>query len=345
MKLPIDKLDRSLCILSAIFFGLLAVFLYQQTTRNTYASTDQSIFSENGEHFVTIHDSGQQLTVRTTARTVREALSRAKFELQPTDLVEPSAKTLINANNFHINIYRSRPVLIIDGQIRRYLMTASYDLKSIAKAAGLTLYDGDKMQLVANSDFLETGASTAYQITRQGGRTLTVESPIPFSEETVDDPSMSVGQSKLLQMGEEGRKTIKYQVNFVNNVEVSRRIISETITRQPVPRRTAKGSRRPLPPEWSTCAEYARAAGVSEDDLYAALSLIYHESGCRYWAENASSGAYGIPQALPGTKMASAGSDWRTNPVTQIRWMAGYVTGRYGGWTQAWSSWQAKGWY
>lgn len=345
MKLPFDKLDRSLCVLGAVFFGLLAIFLYQQTTRTTYANTDQSIFDNHSEHFVTIHDSGQQLTIRTTARTVQEALSRAKLQLQPTDLVEPDTKTLINANNFHINIYRSRPVMIIDGQIRKYFMTASYDPKSIAKAAGLTLYDGDQMQLITNQDFLETGISATYQITRQGGRTLTVESSIPFSEETIDDPSMPTGQSKLLQMGEEGRKIAKYQVNFLNGVEVSRHLVSETVTRQPVPRRTAKGSRRPLPPEWSTCAGYAREAGVSEADLYAALSLIYHESGCRYWAENTSSGAYGIPQALPGAKMASAGSDWRTNPVTQIRWMAGYVSRRYGGWNQAWNSWQAKGWY
>ena len=75
-----------------------------------------------------------------------------------------------------------------------------------------------------------------------------------------------------------------------------------------------------------------------------ALTLIYRESGCRFDAANAS-GAYGIPQALPGSKMASAGADWQTNPVTQIRWMIGYVTGRYGGWNQAWNFWQARRWY
>ena len=57
-----------------------------------------------------------------------------------------------------------------------------------------------------------------------------------------------------------------------------------------------------------------------------------------------STGAYGIPQALPGSKMASAGADWETNPVTQIRWMAGYVS-RYGGWQGAINFWYAHGWY
>jgi hypothetical protein len=68
------------------------------------------------------------------------------------------------------------------------------------------------------------------------------------------------------------------------------------------------------------------------------------ESGWRYNAENAS-GAYGIPQALPGSKMASAGADWETNPATQIKWGLGYIQGRYGSPCAAWSFWQANGWY
>ena len=55
--------------------------------------------------------------------------------------------------------------------------------------------------------------------------------------------------------------------------------------------------------------------------------------------------SYGLPQADPGSKMASAGADWRTNPVTQLRWMRGYVDGRYGSACAAWAFWQANGWY
>ena len=58
-----------------------------------------------------------------------------------------------------------------------------------------------------------------------------------------------------------------------------------------------------------------------------------------------SSGAYGIPQALPGSKMASAGSDWRTNPKTQIKWGLGYISGRYGDPCGAWSHFLRKNWY
>lgn len=62
-------------------------------------------------------------------------------------------------------------------------------------------------------------------------------------------------------------------------------------------------------------------------------------------ATNPRSGAYGLPQALPGSKMSSAGSDWATNPYTQIRWMWGYVNGRYGGCAGAYAHEAAYGWY
>jgi hypothetical protein len=62
-------------------------------------------------------------------------------------------------------------------------------------------------------------------------------------------------------------------------------------------------------------------------------------------ATNRSSGAYGIPQALPGSKMASAGSDWRTNPATQIIWGVNYMKGRYGSPCRAWTFKHAHGWY
>lgn len=68
------------------------------------------------------------------------------------------------------------------------------------------------------------------------------------------------------------------------------------------------------------------------------------ESSWNYRAQNAS-GAYGIPQALPGSKMASAGADWQTNPATQIRWGLGYIRSTYRTPCDAWAFWQAHGWY
>jgi hypothetical protein len=73
-------------------------------------------------------------------------------------------------------------------------------------------------------------------------------------------------------------------------------------------------------------------------------SLWNRESGWNVHAANAS-GAYGIPQALPGSKMSTAGNDWRDNPATQIAWGLSYVKSTYGTPCGAWSAWQSKGWY
>lgn len=74
-------------------------------------------------------------------------------------------------------------------------------------------------------------------------------------------------------------------------------------------------------------------------------SLWTRESGWRTTARNPSSGAYGIPQSLPASKMASAGADWRTNPATQVEWGLGYIASRYGSPSKAWAHSQRTGWY
>ncbi|MGA8993389.1 MAG: lytic transglycosylase domain-containing protein [Nocardioidaceae bacterium] len=79
---------------------------------------------------------------------------------------------------------------------------------------------------------------------------------------------------------------------------------------------------------------------------FSCLDSIYvSESGWDTHADNPTSSAYGIPQALPGAKMASAGADWRDNPATQIKWGLGYIAARYGTPCAAWSFKQANGWY
>jgi hypothetical protein len=87
------------------------------------------------------------------------------------------------------------------------------------------------------------------------------------------------------------------------------------------------------------------ARGWGDAEYSCLVALWNKESGWRVNAYNASSGAYGIPQALPGNKMASAGADWETNPATQIAWGLGYIGGRYGTPCGAWNHSQSVGWY
>lgn len=90
---------------------------------------------------------------------------------------------------------------------------------------------------------------------------------------------------------------------------------------------------------------WLKQAGIPESWFNGLNSIIQQESGWRVNATNPSSGAYGIPQSLPGNKMASAGSDWRTNPITQLKWMYSYIKERYGGLQNALSFRATHGWY
>ena len=100
----------------------------------------------------------------------------------------------------------------------------------------------------------------------------------------------------------------------------------------------------PKPAPTGTCASWMKAAGIV--DTVSAYAIFMAESGCQPLRWNsAGSGAYGVCQSLPASKMASAGADYMTNPVTQMRWCDGYAKGRYGGWSQAWGFWQANRWW
>ncbi|MES4887547.1 transglycosylase SLT domain-containing protein [Streptomyces sp. NPDC096012] len=99
-------------------------------------------------------------------------------------------------------------------------------------------------------------------------------------------------------------------------------------------------------PTAATSAQAIAHKMIPDSAQYNAFSrIVEHESGWNASATNSSSGAYGLVQALPGAKMASAGADWKTNPATQIKWGLDYMNSRYGSPTQAWNFWQANGWY
>jgi outer membrane biosynthesis protein TonB len=118
-------------------------------------------------------------------------------------------------------------------------------------------------------------------------------------------------------------------------------------TPKPTPRPTPKPTPKPTPvPAPTVASAKAYALSVLGASQYACLDAIAtHESNWNTYAVSPSTGAYGIPQALPGDKMATVGADWRTDPLTQVRWMIGYVRDAYGSACGAWSFWQMNSWY
>lgn len=243
MKLS-RKIEQALGFIVAISLVIIFAVVAGVSVKSTFAEGDgeQSTYLAEGAKFVTFYDNGEKLTVKTEAKTVKEAIERAGIVVNDGDKVEPGLDTEINADNFFINIYRARPVIIKDGKITKYLMTASYNMKTIASEAGLLIYDGDEIEFVPNEDFLETGVANVYKITRNGGRTLTIEEEIPFIERTEKDYNLDPGVSEVRQLGEVGMKKLSYNVLYVDNVEVSRELISEEITKEPVERIVAVGA-------------------------------------------------------------------------------------------------------
>ncbi|WP_327674897.1 transglycosylase SLT domain-containing protein [Kitasatospora sp. NBC_00458] len=98
-------------------------------------------------------------------------------------------------------------------------------------------------------------------------------------------------------------------------------------------------------PVYSGSPREIAAQIVPAGQLQCFSNIVSRESSWNPTATNASSGAYGLVQALPASKMASAGSDWRTNPATQIKWGLNYMNSRYGSPCGAWAFWQSHHWY
>lgn len=190
------------------------------------------------------------------------------------------------------------------------------------------------------------------------------------------DPTLAKGEKKVETEGVDGISRTVYNVVTRGGKEVSRTVVSTAVVKPATnavvlvgtKEATAPAATTPATPNNSsssssggnatlaaagTDAASAQAIAKSmmssygwDDTQFSCLVKLWNrESGWNYQAYNASSGATGIPQALPGSKMASAGSDWATNPATQIKWGLGYISERYSNPCGAWAHSESVGWY
>ena len=220
MKLS-KSIDRALLMLITASLVLVFGVMMEIAPRNTFAEgEDDIILTTSGGRFVNFYDSGEKLTVRTTATTVGEAIERADIQLNVGDIVEPALEEKIDSDNFFINIYRARPVIVRDGLTEKYLMTASYDARMIAWWGGFTIYDEDEVKLVRNTNFLETGAVEMYEIVRHH------EKPVVVEEEEEVQPVTTAEDLAAMRVGDRpltaalGRN--RYEAIKANGVAVER---------------------------------------------------------------------------------------------------------------------------
>lgn len=119
-----------------------------------------------GERLIMIHDRGAEHGLITKSGTLREVLREANIRLDKNDRIEPGLDEPLVANNYQVNIYRARPVVIVDGNVKQLVMSAYQTPKQIAKHAGIELQDEDLANVEVSSNFVSDGASIRMTIDR-----------------------------------------------------------------------------------------------------------------------------------------------------------------------------------
>lgn len=351
---------------------------------------------------VTVYYEGQELVVPTTAKTVGEVLGRMGINVYDNDLVEPGIDDEITSDSFNINVYRARPVTVIDGS-KKYIVNSPYQSsRRIAESAGLKIYDEDTFTQERITDFIAEGALGLKMIitrakvltvnlygsdvevrtqaktvgdmldekgiklikgdsvkpaksatiagiskifvTRTGIEIVTKVEEVEFSEETIKDTGQDIGYRKIKTPGVLGSKTVTYEVTKENGKEVKRRTVQSVVTKEPKVQVVIVGAKSPAPPVSNiggSKQDWMTAAGIPQDQWVYVDYIVSRESGWNPNAVNPYSGACGLAQALPCSKVGAGA----TNPIVALQWQYGYVNARYGGYAGAYDFWVTNHWY
>lgn len=355
---------------------------------------------------VNVYADGTDRTMSTRAEDVQSLLDKLNVTINEGDVVEPSLDSPILQDNFNVNVYRARELMIVDGDKKTIIKSADQSPRIAARKAGIIVYPEDSVVPEAPENILDEGvigeryvinrsvpvtlilygsvtavrtqvktvgdlltdkniqtspedtitpsvdtpltADMKLIITRVGQQIETVEEAIPAPQEFVDDPNLTKGQTETREAGAPGKRIVTYEIKLENGAEASRTKLQEIVAVQPLRQLVARGTKIVIsnPSENVKLGEkMAASRGWTGEQWYCLYQLWQKESGWRTNAGNTSSGAYGIPQSLPGSKMGSVGSDWLSNPATQITWGMGYIAGRYSAPCGAWAASQSRGWY
>lgn len=193
--------------------------------------------------------------------------------------------------------------------------------------------------IVPNKD-IKIARGMNVRLYRNGMQTVTVDEDIQFETEQIKDVNRDKGYKEIQTKGVNGKRTVTYEINVQNGVEVSRREINSNIIQQPVKQVEVVGTKVSLPA--GSHEDWMAAAGLSPSDYGYANYIFSNESG---WRMTATDGThYGLGQTSL-SKLSSACPNWQTDPVCQIKVFNGYAVGRYGSWAGAYSARQAKGWW
>ena len=294
---------------------------------------------------VDIYDSGQLRSVPTRAETVGQLLERLGIILQADDIVEPALDSSLDQSNFQINIYRARPIRIIDGQETKTIRSAYQEPRLIVTAAGYELAANDIATWLQSSLLPDPSSPLdTIQISRATPiETATV--PIPFQVILTVDGHLPTCYFQTVSFGQVGSKLVTYEVLDWDSSTEEPLVISEEIITEPVAEQQVRGGVQANFIAEADRQALVAVAGVAAADWVYLNHIFTKESRWNAAACNPSSKAFGLCQALPASKMAEIAGDYWTNPLTQVKWCHQYAINRYGSWQNAYSFWQANLWW
>lgn len=229
-------------------------------------------------------------------------------------------------------------------------------VKDVLETGDITLDPDDAVSPSLKSKVTE---ATVVTINRADADVETNDTEIAFNEVRKETSSLPKGQEKVETEGQKGIMETTSLIKRAGDKVISSNVFASWVKKAPVDKVILVGTGSTESPSTSSSSsadlgttvpagevqswahQYLLDNGYSEADFTAANYIINHESGWSPTATNPTSGAYGLGQAYPGSKMASAGADWQTNYKTQFKWFISYCEQRYGGIVAAYNYWIA----
>lgn len=259
-----------------------------------FSFSSVSYAGDNNDHqkgrLITIHDRGSEKVILSQAATIGDALKEAKITIDSKDVVEPAVSEKLVASDYQVNIYRARPVIVVDGTMRTKIITPYQTASQIIESAGIKIFDEDKTSLELTSDIIAEGAGLkltidravpfnfvlygktslarthgktigemlaekgvklgindrvmpnantplteglSVRVWREGKQTVTVDEAVDFEIEKIENADLPMSFREIKTAGVKGMRSVSYEINIIDGVEVNRVEIASIIINQP----------------------------------------------------------------------------------------------------------------
>jgi uncharacterized protein YabE (DUF348 family) len=292
---------------------------------------------------ITVIDGPNTYTITTAERTPRAIAVSAGFKPREEDgfKYENSDSPFDGSPGTLLYIKRSKQVTLELYGTASKLRTQEITVEDLLKDKGINLEKGDELNLPLPTRITEGMKISISQINK---KVKTIEEPIPFLEEQIQDANQPVTYKKIQTKGKNGRKLVTYEITTKNGKIFKKRALKAVVTEKSSKQVVIVGTKLFSGDVSAEKQSILKKAGISADQWDSVDYIISRESGWRPGALNAG-GCAGLGQACPGSKLAAVCPSWQSDPVCQIKFFTGYANGRYGSWNGAAAAWVRQGWW